>query len=406
MDSGPFALIRSQNVHDFSFRWDGLAYIDEEQAGALDNVEVHSGDILVNITGDSVARVCMVDDRVLPARVNQHVAIVRANPAEFSQYYLLYALLEPSMKQRLLMLAGAGATRNALTKGILEELEIRQPSRHEQDQISGVLAALDTKIEHNRQMAATLEELSRALFKSWFVDFDPVRAKAEGRDTGLPADITALFPEGFNGEGLPTGWKQSTVGELFSIVAGNTPSTKQSEYWGGTRAWATPKDMSGLTGPLLTRTDRTLTEQGFTACSSGEIPAMSLLMSSRAPVGYLAFNALPVSINQGIAAFVAKALSPFYAWAWCHENMKLIKLNANGSTFEEISKGVLRTVAMVEPSKAVHDAFVEIAEAAFSRVVQLAEETENLICLRDQLLPKLLSGELRVADAETAIAAA
>lgn len=283
---------------------------------------------------------------------------------------------------------------------------VKFPPLDEQAKIADLLASVDSKIDLNRQMVATLEDMVRALFKSWFVDFDPVHANSESRDTGLPADIAALFPDGFNGEGLPVGWKQSTVGELFSIVAGNTPSTKQSEYWGGTRAWATPKDMSGLTGPLLARTDRTLTEQGFAACSSGEIPAMSLLMSSRAPVGYLAFNAMPVSINQGIAAFVAKTLSPFYAWAWCHENMKLIKLNANGSTFEEISKGVLRTVTMVEPSKTVHDAFVEIADAAFSRVVQLAEETENLICLRDQLLPKLLSGELRVADAETAIAAA
>ena len=213
---------------------------------------------------------------------------------------------------------------------------VKFPPLPEQAKIADVLASLEAKVDANRQTAATLEEMARALFKSWFVDFDPVHAKAEGRDTGLPADIAALFPDGCDDEGLPKGWKQSTVGDLFTIVAGNTPSTKQSAYWGGTRAWATPKDMSGLTGPLLTRTDRTLTEQGFAACSSGEIPAMSLLMSSRAPVGYLAFNALPVSINQGIAAYVEKVLSPFYAWAWCHQNMKLIKLNANGSTFEEI----------------------------------------------------------------------
>jgi type I restriction enzyme S subunit len=248
--------------------------------------------------------------------------------------------------------------------------------------------------------------MARALFKSWFVDFDPVSAKVDGRDTGLPVDIGRLFPDRFDDKGLPKSWKQSTVGNLFSIVAGNTPSTKRVDYWDGPHAWATPKDMSRQPGPLLTRTERSLTEKGFTACSSGEIPEMSLLMSSRAPVGYLAFNALPVSINQGIAAFVAKTLSPFYAWAWCHENMQLIKLNANGSTFQEISKGVLRTVPMVEPSKTVHDAFVEIAEKAFARVVQLAEETEHLLRLRDQLLPKLLSGELRVADAEIAIVAA
>ncbi|HWW63518.1 MAG TPA: restriction endonuclease subunit S [Sphingomonadaceae bacterium] len=283
---------------------------------------------------------------------------------------------------------------------------VKFPPLSEQTRIAHFLASLDAKVDLNRQMAATLEDLARALFKSWFVDFGPVHAKAEGRDTGLPAEIAALFSDSFEDDGLPKGWMQSTVGELFSIVAGNTPSTKRAEYWDGPHAWATPKDMSGLPGPLLTKTDRSLTEQGFDVCSSGEIPEMSLLMSSRAPVGYLAFNALPVSINQGIAAFVSRTLSPFYAWAWCHENMKLIKSNANGSTFQEISKGVLRTIAMTKPSQAVHDAFVVIMETTFSRIVQLAEETASLTGLRDELLPKLLSGELRVADAETVIAAA
>jgi type I restriction enzyme S subunit len=283
---------------------------------------------------------------------------------------------------------------------------VKFPPVDEQARIADLLASLDTKIDFHRQMAATLEEMARALFKSWFVDFDPVHAKAEGRDTGLPTDIAALFPSSFDDQGLPRGWKQSTVGDLFSIVAGNTPSTKQANYWDGPHAWATPKDMSDQPGPLLTQTKRSLTEKGFAVCSSGEIPEMSLLMSSRAPVGYLAFNALPVSINQGIAAFVAKALSPFYAWAWCHENMQIIKRNANGSTFQEISKGVLRTIAMIEPPREVHDAFIVIVETIFSRIVQLAEESATLTSLRDELLPQLLSGEMRVPDAKTVIAAA
>jgi type I restriction enzyme S subunit len=283
---------------------------------------------------------------------------------------------------------------------------VKFPTINEQKKIADLLTSLDAKIELNRQAGATLEDMARALFKSWFVDFDAVHAKAEGRETGLPADITALFPDSFDQEGLPAGWVQKSVGELFIIVAGNTPSTKEADFWGGPHAWATPKDMSGLRGPLLTTTDRSLSNQGFKACSSGEIPKMSLLMSSRAPVGYLAFNALPVSINQGIAAFVAKKLSTFYAWAWCHENMPIIKANANGSTFQEIGKGVLRTIPMIEPSEAVISAFDVLAQTIFSRMVELSVEAESVISLRDELLPKLLSGELRVADAENVIAAA
>jgi type I restriction enzyme S subunit len=283
---------------------------------------------------------------------------------------------------------------------------VKLPPLDEQEKIAELLGSLDAKIDFNQQMAATLEHMARALFKSWFVDFDPVRAKAEGRDIGLPAEITALFPDSFDNGGLPNGWVESTVGQLFTIVAGNTPSTKEPAYWGGAHAWATPKDMSSLQGPLLTATERSLSEQGFSVCSSGAIPEMSLLMSSRAPVGYLAFNAKPVSINQGIAAFVGNKLSPLYAWAWCHENMNVIKSNANGSTFQEISKGVLRTIPMIEPSKQVHDAFVDITNAVFSRIAEIAAETASVTALRDHLLPKLLSGELRVADAKNAIAAA
>jgi type I restriction enzyme S subunit len=127
LSEGPFALIRSQNVLDLAFSREGLAYISADQASALSNVEVQPADVLMNITGDSVARVCMVDPDILPARVNQHVSILRAKPTVFDQRYLLYALVQPKMKQQLLSLASAGATRNALTKGDLERLQIARP---------------------------------------------------------------------------------------------------------------------------------------------------------------------------------------------------------------------------------------------------------------------------------------
>ncbi len=370
-----------------------------------DRVRLRNGDLLFCWSGQPETSIgTFVWDKD-DAWLNQH--IFRVLPDEsidprFFRFLMLY--LQPNFQEiaRNKQTTGLGH----VTKGDLGMMMVQLPSRLEQERIADTLQSVQDKIDLNRQMTATLEEMARALFKSWFVDFDPVHAKAEGRDTGLPVDIAALFPDSFNDEDLPTGWMQSTVGELFDIVAGNTPSTKNADYWTGPHAWATPKDMSGLQGPLLTTTERSLSEQGFSVCSSGAIPEMSLLMSSRAPVGYLAFNALPVSINQGIAAFVAKKLSPYYAWAWCHENMQIIKANANGSTFQEISKGVLRTITMIEPAQAVHDAFVAIMETIFSCVVGLAEETASITSLRDELLPKLLSGELRVADAEDVIAVA
>ncbi|KAA3666108.1 restriction endonuclease subunit S, partial [Pectobacterium carotovorum subsp. carotovorum] len=140
-------LIRSQNILDFSFSKDGLVFIDDTQAKSLDNVTVHSNDVLINITGDSVARVCMVPVDYVPARVNQHVAIVRVNPKIADSAYILYFL--QFIKSHLLSLASSGATRNALTKHMIENIEIRLPPLSEQIEIGRTLQALDSKIANN-----------------------------------------------------------------------------------------------------------------------------------------------------------------------------------------------------------------------------------------------------------------
>ena len=192
----PFSLIRSQNVYNDGFRHDGLVFINERQATELSNVEVRAGDVLLNITGDSVARACQVAPNALPARVNQHVAIIRPDSRKLSARFLRYFLVHPETQAMLLSWAGSGGTRNALTKSMIESFHVYAPADvTEQRAIAHVLGTLDDKIELNRRMNATLEAMARALFWSWFVDFDPVRAKMEGRDTGLPKDLADLFPD-------------------------------------------------------------------------------------------------------------------------------------------------------------------------------------------------------------------
>ncbi len=144
------SLVRSQNVLDFEFTDSGLAHINDEQASKLSNVEVMDGDVLINITGDSVARVCMMDAAFLPARVNQHVAIVRGQKDKVLSSYILYYL--QMMKGHLLQLASAGATRNALTKGMLEQLELELPDIETQKRITSVLDSVQEKIALNRKI--------------------------------------------------------------------------------------------------------------------------------------------------------------------------------------------------------------------------------------------------------------
>ena len=228
LQDGSYTLIRSQNVYNDGFHHDGLAFIDERHADELRNVEVFEGDVLLNITGDSVARVCQVVPDVLPARVNQHVAIIRPDSVNLDAGYLRYYLVTPEMQTLLLSWAGSGGTRNALTKGMIESLEISLPPLPKQRAIAHILGTLDDKIDLNRRMNETLEEMARALFKSWFVNFDPVRAKMEGRWRrgqslpGLPAEHYDLFPDRLvpsDFGDIPEGWEVQSLGDCFDLEA-------------------------------------------------------------------------------------------------------------------------------------------------------------------------------------------
>lgn len=204
------SLIRSQNILDFSFSTNGLAFIDDEQARQLQNVEIQEKDVLINITGDSVARVCMVPAETLPARVNQHVAILRADSKKLDPDYLLYYLLNPVIKRHLLRLSSDGATRNALTKSNLEELLISAPKDIiKQREIADKIKLLDSKITLLRQQNHTLEELAQTLFKCWFVDFEFPNEKGEPYKSSGGKMIDSELGE------IPEGWR---VGKLSEII--------------------------------------------------------------------------------------------------------------------------------------------------------------------------------------------
>ena len=191
-----------------------------------------------------------------------------------------------------------------------------------------MLGTLDDKIELNRRMNETLEAMARALFKSWFVDFEPVRAKMEGRWQrgeslpGLPAEHYDLFPDGLVASELgevPEGWEVKGLGDVVDAVGGTTPSTKVAEYWeGGTHCWATPKDLSALSSPVLLDTKRKITDAGLKQIGSGLLPTGTLLLSSRAPIGYLAVSEEPVAINQGFIAMPPReGTSNLFMLHWC-----------------------------------------------------------------------------------------
>jgi type I restriction enzyme S subunit len=293
----------------------------------------------------------------------------------------------------------------------LAHLYVPVPPLSEQRAIAAILGALDDKIELNRRMNETLEAIARAIFKSWFVDFDPVRAKMDGRWRrgqslpGLPADLYDLFPDSFEDSQLgkiPSGWRIAPIGETVKVLGGSTPRTEESSFWDdGVHCFATPKDLSQLDGPIVFATERKITDSGLAQIGSGLLPVGTVLLSSRAPIGYTAIAETPVAVNQGIAAIVCgDALPNYYAYFWIKENLDVIVSNANGSTFLEISKGNLRRIEMLVPEGRILHRFRDLVVPLFRRLTNNLRESRTLAAIRDALLPKLISGEISVVDGE------
>ena len=318
--------------------------------------------------------------------------------------YLKYLLLSRPFQEDLQARA-TGTTVIGIKQSVLRKIELSFPDLSRQKAIAHVLGTLDDKIDLNRKTNETLEAMAKALFQSWFVDFDPVRAKAEERPTGLPKEISELFPDSFEeselGE-IPRGWRVAPVGDVVECVGGSTPSTSEPDYWeGGEYYWATPKDLSSLSEPFLLDTAKKITAEGVQRISSGVLPAGTVLLSSRAPVGYIAVACVPISINQGFIAIKASADMPTaYLLNWCIENIQQFKDRATGTTFAEISKASFRPIPLLIPEAPAIQAFARKTQAIYEAIVANMKEVELLANARDTLLPKLISGELRIPEAE------
>ncbi|MCK6574940.1 restriction endonuclease subunit S [Myxococcota bacterium] len=322
-------------------------------------------------------------------------------PETTDSRFMAFQLQSPASRNWLLQHA-TGTTMASLNQDVIGRIPISLPPLPEQRAIARILGALDDKIELNRKMNATLETMARALFKSWFVDFDPVRAKAEGQaPSGMDAETARLFPSEFVESELgdiPRGWSVASIGNLAEIVGGSTPSTKESAYWDdGVHHWATPKDLSALATPVVAATERKITDEGLRQISSGLLPVGTVLLSSRAPIGYLGIADVPLAVNQGFIAMKPQpGISAQFLLRWAEAAHEKIVSRANGSTFLEISKSNFRPIQLVRPSAPVLDAFHALADGLYRRLVTNEQQSRSLAVTRDELLPRLLSGTLDV----------
>lgn len=358
--------------------------------------------------------------------------VMSAKEPEFDEDYIYYFARLPEFREfaQQRMVGTSGRQRVAWQD--LADFEFIFPPKEQRKKAAALLNIYDQKIDLNTQINQNLEQIAQALFKSWFVDFDPVRAKVQALSDCLsleqaelaamqaisgktPEELTALSqtqPDRYaelaetakafpcemvevDGVEVPKGWKLSTIGEEVETVGGATPSTKEESFWNnGKISWTTPKDLSSATSPVLINTERKITELGLKKISSGLLPIGTVLLSSRAPVGYLSLAQIPVAINQGyIAIKCNKSLNNYYMLQWCKENLEEIKGRASGTTFLEISKTTFRQIPIIVPDGNILSLFEKQCSSIYQSITVNTKENINLEKTRDLLLPRLLNGE-------------
>lgn len=398
-------VLRGVNVNRGRFHDDDFVFVSDETADRLAKFESFPDDVLLVHKG-TLGQIGLMPKGRRYSRylMGNSMMRVRCDRSQCLPEYLYYWLSSPAGQHYLFSrVSQVGVPQLQTPLSTLRQAKLPVPALEVQRQVVEVLGSLDDKIELNRRMNETLEAMARAIFKSWFVDFDPVRAKSEGRQPqGIPAHIADLFPSTFQDSPLgpiPKGWQVKAIGDVAECVGGSTPSTKETKYWeGGTVCFATPKDLSGLQFPVLLQTERHITDSGVEQISSGILPPGTVLLSSRAPIGYLAITETPVCVNQGFIAMKCRPELPnLYVLRWTEANLSAVVANANGSTFLEISKSNFRRLLVTVPSKQLTDAYMQAVGPLSALLVSNKKEDATLAKARDTLLPRLMSGERKAA---------
>lgn len=330
---------------------------------------------------------------------NNAMAIILNDACATSSKYLYYSLLSSNFDD-----VTTGSAQPQVTVGHLNKKEIFwHPNVCERKAIAHILGTLDDKIELNQKMNQTLEEIAKAIFKSWFADFDPVRAKAEGRPTGLPPEISDLFPdelvESEIGE-IPKGWEVTIVSGFGKIVCGKTPSTKDPDNFGGEFPFITIPDMRGNLISLLT--DRSITKKGADALKGKMLPAGSICVSCIATPGLVSITTRDSFTNQQINSIVplSEGDREYLLFSMMTFGDLISSAGSGGSVFANLSTGRFKELPILQPNEQLRTVFSKIIRPMLERIELSQQEISSLSELRDTLLPKLISGELRIPDAE------
>jgi type I restriction enzyme S subunit len=371
-------------------------------AGIQDYVSEYlfDGDfILVGEDGTVITK----DDRPMVQQVsgkfwvNNHAHVIQPNEmADFD--YLYFAI--SSTKVRDLV---TGAVQPKLSMTNLKQLQIPWAADSAvRLTIGSTLRSLDEKIASNNQVSKTLEDIAQTIFKSWFIDFDPVKAKMAGeKPVGMDAALAALFPDAMEDSELgliPNGWNIKVISDFGKVVTGKTPSTKVPEYWGDQIPFVTIPDMHGQI--LVTSTARALSKQGADSQRSQNVPAGSTMVTCIATPGLVGYATKNCQTNQQINSVIP---SVEYSSEWLFWHLRgliptLIRNSGIGTVFANLNKSDFSKIKSITPTMALRNAFNDVVEPIVELLETLNHESQYLRDIRDGLLPRLISGELQIPE--------
>ncbi|WP_010198960.1 restriction endonuclease subunit S [Psychrobacter sp. PAMC 21119] len=348
-----------------------------------------------------------------------------------NQNYLYWWLTSPLTQQKLYEVS-IGSTQRALTISALQKLKINLPDLSVQREIVNHLEKIHNKIQLNNQINQTLEAMAQAIFKSWFVDFDLVRAKREILNSGGSIDdaeraamcvissktdeqldemvksefaelqqTANLFPsklvDSELGE-IPEGWEVSVLSEMINITGGGTPKRSEEGYWGGDIPWFSIKDIPKESDIFVTNTEECITELGLKKSSTKLLEKGTTIITARGTVGKLALTSRKMCINQSCYGITGKEVGKFYNYY----NLKLatdtLKKNVHGAVFDTITTKTFDSYKTVNPDKDISSKFEIQVEPLMQKIESNLIKNQTLAELRDTLLPKLLLGELDVSE--------
>lgn len=364
-------VIRNKNIKHGKIDFSSPSYTDDEHfAQRIKRAKPQPGDIIITREAP-IGDVGMIPENT-ECCLGQRMVLLRANQSVCDNFYLLYSLQSLYVQHQISWSEGTGTTVSNLRIPHLEQIQIPYLPLEQQAKISSVLRALEEKIENNRRLNDNLEQQAHSYFQELFVD--------------------NASPE----------WTTGTISDLGTVVGGSTPSKAKPEYYTESGiAWITPKDLSINKSKFVSHGENDITELGLKNSSAAIMPEGTVLFSSRAPIGYIAIAAGEVTTNQGFKSVVPKPeIGTPFVYFFLKNTLPVIEGMASGSTFKEVSGSTMKNVPAVIPDAETLAKFSDFCAPIFAQQRILEEQNQSLATLRDNLLPKLMSGEIDVSTVQ------